>query len=486
MADYNFSDVASKVNAPQMNISDMLKMGYMANQVKLADIEVQKAEQVNRERIAMQSYMSDPKNFMTDNGDIDIDRITKAIPTIAPLTGADQVAKLTTLATNNTQAKQAKMNFDTNQRQVVASVYSALGRAGVTDPKEYSGALDRLKEAYPDSPAIQRYADAAKSNLSLGVNPQTLPQVAIQTANQLLTLPQQHEAFAPKATLGQVGGASVPIITKPSVSGEAPQISTGNLGGGATPTGTPTTTGGVAAGTQSQKLPRLVEEDTGLSYTGPANPINLNDIQKDAYAKGKLVYDTMPAATQAAKEGKQYVRKVEQYASTASGSGLYKTGQDFARFVASNPDLDILRKNIAGVMVQNANSMGLNKTDASRSDAETLSGSEKISPEALRDIMQRADAQFTATEMFGKALDKYHSKRGDVNANIHTSKFQNAWANNYDSRIFQLDNIAKSNWPEKVKEERTAEIVGRMSESEYKDFVKKAKAIHRLTEGLHQ
>jgi hypothetical protein len=137
-------------------------------------------------------------------------------------------------------------------------------------------------------------------------------------------------------------------------------------------------------------------------------------------------------------------------------------------------------------MVQNANTMGLNKTDSSRGDAATISGSDAISPEALRDIMQRADAQFTATTKFAEGLKKYREKRGEVNSAINADRFQSAWASNYDSRIFQLQNIRDSNYPEAVKKQRYESLTKSMSEKEFDELDKKAKVIDRLVEGSYK
>lgn len=474
MAEFT-ADLSPKGGIPLM---DMMKMQYYGAQADIASKEAEKARMVQAEMPLVQSFMADPENKLKD-GSFDLDKINRVLPTIAPFSGIDYAKKITDITKNHIETNRALNELSTQQRSIFSSIYGAHAAAGTQDPKQVAQSLERLKVDYPQ---LAKAVDGQMQSMLMAPAGPEFNKKLFQARNEVLSPKELIDQFAPKANLTNVGGAVIPTITKPSVGGEAPTVSTGNLGGGV-PSSLPSAGEG---GATSSKLPRIIQEDASMNYTGPAHPLNLSDIQKEAYGKGKEVYRAMPAATTAAQEGKQYVRKVEQYASTASGSGLYKTGQDWARFVASNPDLDVLNKNIAGVMVQNANAMGLNKTDSSRGDAETLSGSSKISPEALRDIMQRADAQFSATELFAKGLDKYHQKRGEINASINTDKFQNAWANNYDSRIFQLDNIAKSNWPEKVKEQKTAEIVDRMSESEYKDFVKKAKTIHRLAEGLHQ
>jgi hypothetical protein len=328
-------------------------------------------------------------------------------------------------------------------------------------------------------PELRPYIEPALRNLQNVPPGPKFTESLFKARDEFLTVPQQIEAFAPKATTGDVGGQTVGVVTTPSFRGSQPTVSTTPLGGGepmSKPTGT----------SENKILPDLIQEDPDFNYKGPANPFNPNEIQSKAYDAGKQIYKDAPLTAIAAEEGKQYVRKVEEVANKASGSGVYKTAQDWAKVLVAQPDLDTLRKNIAGVMVQNANTMGLNKTDSSRGDAATISGSDAISPEALRDIMQRADAQFTATTKFAEGLKKYREKRGEVNSAINADRFQSAWANNYDSRIFQLQNIRDSNYPESVKNQRYEALTKSMSKEEFQKLNKKAENIDDLISGSYK
>jgi len=477
MADFSTTDVASKVNGPQpMNISDMLKMGYYAAQTKMAQYEQQKAEQANVERVAVQSFMSDPKNYLDTNGDIDVDRVTKAIPAIAPLTGADHVNKLTTLAKNNVAAKEAKLNFNQNERQVVASVYSSLGRAGIKDPRVYASALNNLKQAYPDSKDINRYADAAIGNLSTGVNPQQLPQVAIQTANQLLTLPQQQEAFAPKASIGTIGGASRPIITTPSVSGEAPSITPVEFGSGQGAVG-----GGGTTETPkpSAKDRDLIKYDQYLDYKGSPALANYTEEQKTALDSGKKLLQESNAVASAAKEQEANTRGVMENISAASGNRPGQLLRQGGKYLIGNATQEILNKNIAR-MAAASEVMGTAKTDQSRADAKVINGSDDLTAQALTDIVSRADATVKAATMFNRAYNKLIEKRG-VNGYIQAEKLKSAWVDNYDVRMAQIDALAASNSPEA--KAKANEIYATIPKDQREEFNRKWSNLHALEQG---
>ena len=66
------------------------------------------------------------------------------------------------------------------------------------------------------------------------------------------------------------------------------------------------------------------------------------------------------------------------------------------------------------------------------------------------------------------------------------TKFQQAWAENYDPRIFQQQNIENSNLPEIDKQRRIAELHSTMTKDEYKELDNKAKVLYRLEKGLYQ
>lgn len=461
-----------------MSLGDMMKMGLYSAETEIANRKAQIAAEQQKEMPLIQSVMADPENKLAD-GSFDIKKITQILPAIAPITGPEYATKIVGMVKNHIEASKSLNDLSQQERGIIGSVYAAHAAAGTQDPNMVIASLNNLRTENPNlDKLVGLKIDALKQILG---GPEFNKKL-YQARNETLTPTQVIDQFAPKAGTSSIGGQTVGTVTQPSVLGEQPRVSTTPLGGGQQPSMQPT--GGMAP--KTRVMPDLIKEDPEFNYVGPTNPLNLNDLQKESYTKGKAMLREAPLLATAAEEGKQYVRKVEEVASKASGSGAYKTAQDWAKVLVAQPDLDTLRKNIAGVMVQNANTMGLNKTDSSRGDAATISGSDAISPEALRDIMQRADAQFTATTKFADGLRKYREKRGEVNSAINADRFQSAWASNYDSRIFQLQNIRDSNYPEAVKKQRYDSLTKSMSEKEFDELDKKAKVIDRLVEGSYK
>ena len=475
MAEFNAN--LTPANTNQMSLGDMLKMSYYSSQADIASAEAKREKEKIKELLPVQSFMSNIDNYSTD-GKIDPDKAAPALMAIAPLTGPAHIEKLQTLAQNQTAITDSRMKLTNQERTVFAQVDGALGQAKVDDPTAYINAYKAIAQQYPYNPNIAKLAEAKISNVTLSGNGGHLWQQALRSSNQMMSLPEQQAAFAPKAGTAQIGQQTVGTVTQPSIEGRAPTVSTSPLGGGqgqVTP-----------SAPETKPMPKLIQEDTSMNYTGPANPLNLNKFQEESYAKGKTNVTEANMAVKSVKDLQQSVRKVEEYMGSATGSGLVQKLQAGGKWAWGNPELDTLVKNVAQVQARNASIMGLDKTDASRDLNSKLSGSEKIDPQALAGVMQQVKAEATAAELYTAGLNKFVEKRGDVNGYIQQQKFQNKWAEHYDPRIFQVDNIAQSNLPEPEKEAKIKDITGRMSKDEFAKYKEDRLVVHRLAKGLYQ
>jgi len=462
----------------QMSLGDMMKMGLYSAETEIANRKAQVAAEQQKEMPLIQSVMADPENKLSD-GSYDIKKLTQILPAVAPLTGPDYASKIVGMTKNHIDASKAMNDLSQQERGIIGSVYAAHAAAGTQDPKAVIASLNNLRV---ENPNLERL---------VGLKIQALQQVPggpdfnkklYQARNETLTPTQVIDQFAPKATTGQVGGQTVGVVTQPSIMGEQPSVSTSQLGGGQP---MPQPDGSMAPKT-TKALPKLVQEDTTMNYTGSANPLNLNKFQEEAYAKGKTNVAESNMAVKSIKDLQLAVDKVEQFMGSASGSKAYQMVQSGGKYVFGNADLDSLVKNMAQVQARNAAVMGLDKTDSSRELNAKLSGSEKIDEKALAGVMQQVKAEAKAAELYTAGVNKFVEKRGDVNGYIQQQKFQNKWAEHYDPRIFQIDGIAESKLPEAEKQAKIDQITGRMSESQFKKYKEDSVIIHRLAKGLYQ
>lgn len=244
MADFGIKpDIALGVKPPAtMSLSDMLNVARGAqmyqceqelyplqiqqqkNITRTSDIDLTVAEQKDKERIAVQRFLTDPNNFQT-NGRIDINKLNATIPMMAPLTGRDVINNMTTLATAQTQSDEAKTKMTTGMREIVGSRLGVLGRLGVTKKSAYEAELDSLADQYKDNEQVKSLVNSYKTQLrAVGEDDPSLPQIALRETQSLLTPVAQETALAPKVGLQSTGGALVPVTTTPSVGGTAPRV----------------------------------------------------------------------------------------------------------------------------------------------------------------------------------------------------------------------------------------------------------------------
>jgi len=163
---------------------------------------------------------------------------------------------------------------------------------------------------------------------------------------------------------------------------------------------------------------------------------------------------------------------------------LMEAATSAGKFIAGSEELDELVKNLADNQMRQAALMGASSaTDQARQVVALANGSENITAGALAQIVQRADATSTALEKFNKGLNKYFEKSGAYNGPIHARNFKQTWADNYDPRIFMVQNVNSSDMSPAEKQAQLQLILKGTSEQERKDLAKKAEIIKRLERG---
>ena len=467
------ADLSPKSNA--MSLGDMMKIGLYSAETEIANRKAQVAAEQQKEMPLIQSVMADPENKLSD-GSYNIKKLTQILPAIAPLTGPEYATKIVNMTKNHIDASKAVNDLSQQERGIIGSVYAAHAAAGTQDPMAVIASLNNLRV---ENPNLNRLVDLKIDALKQIPGGPEFNKKLYQARNETLTPTQVIDQFSPKAGTATVGNQLVGTVTQPSILGEQPTVSTTPLGGGqgtVTPTSAP----------QAKPMPKLVQEDVTMNYSGPANPLNLNKYQEEAYAAGKKNVTEANLSKPTLANMQQSIRKVEDYINSAAGSKIGQMVRQGSKFVFSDPELDITVKNLANIQARNAAIMGLDKTDSSRELNSKLSGSENIAPEALAGVMQQVKAETKAAEQYISGVNKFVEKRGDVNGYIQQQKFQNKWAEHYDPRIFQVDDIASSKLPESEKTAQIGQITGRMTKPEFEKYKEDRQIIHRLSKGLYQ
>jgi len=470
------ADLNPKSNS--MSLGDIMKAGMYGAEMDVLNRQAAIAREKEKEIPIIQNFAKDQSSKLPD-GSFDLKQLP-ALMAMAPLTGPEFAKNITDLTKNHIETNRSMNELAKENRQQFATIYGNYGQMAAQGrpvlAPEVIASFERLKEY---NPQLATVADGHIRGLKAFGNQPIPPQELMKYQNESLTPRELIDQFSPKATVGEIGGQKVAITTTPSFMGSQPTVSTTPLGGGqgvVTP----------SAPTERKPMPKLVQEDTTMNYTGPANPLNLNKFQEEAYAAGKKNVTEANLNKSTISNIQQSVRKVEDYINSAAGSKLGQMVRQGSKFVFSDPELDITVKNLANIQARNASIMGLDKTDSSRELNSKLSGSENIAPEALAGVMQQVKAESKAAEQYITGVNKFVEKRGDINGYIQAQKFQNKWAEHYDPRIFQVDDIASSKLPEAEKTAQIGQITGRMTKPEFEKYKEDRQIINRLSKGLYQ
>jgi hypothetical protein len=171
-------------------------------------------------------FQKNPDNWST-NGRVDIDKLNKAIPLIAPLTGAEHIDKLTKLGDAQTKALESKQNLTQKQREIVSNRFGLLGRLGVENPEIVREELKRLKSENPDNKDLHSLIDAYDVPYSMTKPGQHVTQDLIRASQSMLSPSQQQEALTPKAGTLDTGARILSTVQTPSVGGNIPTTTVG-------------------------------------------------------------------------------------------------------------------------------------------------------------------------------------------------------------------------------------------------------------------
>lgn len=497
MATFNVPMLGTEIKpVPQTSLADMLGIArgaqayQQAQQINPLELQAKQqatrtgqiqlgvAEQADKERSNMQTFFADPNNFQT-NGRIDIDKINKVVPTIAPLTGTEYINKYTTLGNAQTNAIDAKQKLTQEQRSMVAQRFSILGRLGVKDKNAYIAEMDLLKKENPDNPDLSRLIDSYKTiwegTMQSGDD---LPAKAIAGANTLLTPSQQQTALAPVVATTAEGKT---VTTKPSVAGEMPTATIGTAGGlqaNVPTTGGPSAGGLPSAGAEVAPGMRLPFPIRRADQPYIAEPTE----QKDQLA-GQEYRNRLVEAQGKLTQGR---RNVEEVIQTASGIGenlLFPGGGIMGRLeqkvlsAMKSSEYDMLAKDLANLALSNATAMGgAGNTVAGLDMQAVANGTIKVPPDVLVKIARRVQADQTNLDMQANGAQRFAEKFGDNNMKA----YQQVWNKNADSKIFEAMNIVKDVTDPNVLDKELNRLFPKPAER--KEFLTKYRNLKQLSE----
>ena len=498
MADFSFPQLPAVTPPPQTSLADMMGIArgaqayQQAAQINPLALEQQQAatqtaqqgaetgginlnilKQKDLERKNLQTFFSDPGNFQT-NGRIDIDKINKVVPTLAPLTGSDYVRNLSDLSTAQTAAEKASMGLTQDNRQLVSSTLGILGRGGVSDPQIAINEMRMLVNQNPKNPHLKSLVEDAYvpifSKMQPGAN---ISDALIKASQSILNPAQQQTAFTPTTAVTTEGRV---VTTTLPVGAGAPNVvisTAGGLQGGA-----PSVNAPVPAGTEVAPGMRVPYPVRSAAQPFIAEPTEAKDQAAGSDYRNNLINGQMGLT-----QGRRNVQEVIKQATGINEKLYFPEGGVFGQAeqkilsALKSDQYDLLAKDLANMAITNSKAMGsVGGTVAGLDMAAVANGTIKVPPKVLIEIARRVQADQTNLDMQANGAQQFSQKFGDNNMKA----YQQAWNANADSKIFEAMNITRDvTDPVRLKAELNKLFP---NANDYQDFLKKYRNIKKLSE----
>lgn len=488
MATYQYTPLPA-VEGPQvMSIGDMINtaragQAYQQSQqmnplavqqqqqlVAKGGIELSQQQQADRERRNLQEFFANPDNFQT-NGRVDIDKINKVVPTIAPYTGSEYITKYTNLGKAQTEAIGAKQNLTQDQRAMIAQRFSILGRLGVDKVEPYLNEMDLMKKENPDNSDLNRLLDSYKTiwqdQMKSGPD---LPGKAIAGAQTLLTPAQQQTTFGPTITT-QDGRT---VITTPSVGSKAPTAEVGTAGG--LQQGGPQEP--LKAGSQIAPGMRIPYPVRSAAQPYIPEPTEAVDTESGAAYRDSLVkrQTTLSTNRRNVEETIGQAQKIYSELYFPKGGVAGNIEQKIKTAIASD-QYKQLAKDLAQMQLSNLQAMGQGGGTVAGIDlTKVASGDITVPPDVLIKIARRAQSDITNLDMQAQGAQQFKQRFGDNNMKA----YQQAWNANADSKIFEAMNLTKEITDPAQLEKELNKLFP--SKASHEEFLKKYRNLKRLSE----
>ena len=169
----------------------------------------------------------------------------------------------------------------------------------------------------------------------------------------------------------------------------------------------------------------------------------------------------------------------------AEGAGVMgKVGRELSTFLGTEQGVRYkqLSKDLANAQIATIKASGGSlETDAGKQLARMANGDETFPPSVLKSIARRTQADMTNVDMQATAAQKFSNIYGDQNLNT----FKKLWADNADSKIFELKNVFDNpNMSKEEKEKIRNNLLGN-NPAVLKEFSTKWKNIEKLEKTGH-
>jgi hypothetical protein len=379
-----------------------------------------------------------------------------------------------------TESKTAQFTFDKAKADGLNNIIGGYRN----DPRIASGDPDQAVDAVNEIKARAR---------ALGIPASVLEKISAQAMGIALDNPKGLPQYFNNVIQSQLGAQGQQALQTPQIVtvGEQPALFTPAQGSvtpitygapqGAQPPPAPVGVTGAdmtaPIGDQSGRPPLFYP----VPQAGSPRPI-LPQEEFDRETGGKFRNGLVQQQSQlptARRNLQEVVKTAEELAkSSFSETGMLGTIKRNIATQIGDPTYKQLAKDLANVQISTIQAMGgALSTDSGKELARMATGDETFPPEVLLSIARRADADLTQMDLMANGLQKHSQRYGDAN----TKRYQQMWAANADSKIFELMNIARDVKDPAKRLEMRNKLLGNMNDDQLADFAKKYQNLVKLS-----
>lgn len=439
------------------NLSSLLSVAKGAQ-------DVQTGGMVLNERKAMQQVLSDPRNYLGDDGNVDFDKAVPAIMRVAPTTGTQYVQGLMTAQKQHTEAVQAVNNLTTDNRMKAGSVLAAIPPGAPADVVHKT--LDALTTQYKGMAPVTNLLRAGYLHALQTGGQGAADDFLHSKAREVLPQETQQNMNTPTGVQVSDGNTTKIVNVKPQVAG-LPQ-------------------GATVPGTEAKQqlspgqLENIEQDSVGNKYivtrSAQGTILGTRPLQGAAAAPGgapapgpftlppgetKQTMDELQAqrtAAQQAANSAPVMHDINQTIAREASKGLNTgslgqltqklasaTGYSLAGESAT--DYNLLGKMLERSALTAAQSMGPH-TNAGLEASIKANGSLEYTPTAIKKIAYLNDALTSGAELYRDGLEK--AIGGDQKGVFAKREFDAQWAKVATPQALRLKNAVDNNNPEEI------------------------------------
>lgn len=460
-------------------------------QLQVGAGEAQQAQQQMSERQALQQALQSGKDpdgnaLKNPDGSFNTTALTAFANKSLPLTGQGVVQNVVKTQSDQLGVQKAALDLTGSERNLVSNVLQSA--AASDDP--VGAATSGFAQLSSMSPQMASFVKAQMPFVPhlQAMNPQQQQQALLTAARQYA--PPEATRIATQQNTSAItgpGGGVQMINTNPYAPGgigvRGPEIAQGIPLGERQTVGTNALTGG----------PTVISKNGQGTVTGIANaPTQGVYVPQpgDAQALPVLQAERDAARQQFTGAGLQHTNNQIVLDNIDNVSATGPAGQAFRNIASAfgfNPGdakdaataYDMVGKGLERSALQAAQSMGP-QTNAGLDAQIKANGSLSYTPQAIKQITRLNDAIVSGTQAYQPGLER--AIAANPSAGVFAKRqFDEAWGANFDPRIFEMYNAAKSGDTATVNSIVTG--LGGKNSTQFKALLQKAAALNQLSNG---